>query len=175
MKEVLLTQPVLHVDETGFYYEGRRNWLHTICTDKYSFYATHTKRGSVAMHDMGVLPNYKGRLVHDFWKPYNEFGCRHSLCNVHHLRGLTFCHQIEQSSWAGHARQLLPDLHQKVAAATGAGQATSLGEDQQQYRDKKYDGLMQAGLLLHPVAKKPPGKRGVVKKNQDPKHVGTVY
>lgn len=166
LKEVLLTQPVLHVDETGFYYEGRRNWLHTICTDKYSLYATHARRGSEAMHEMGVLPNYQGRLVHDFWKPYNEFDCSHSLCNVHHLRDLTFCHQIEHSSWAGHAKQLLLDLHENVMVAKNDAQAISLSKSQQQYWDEKYDDLMEAGLQMHPVAKKPPGKRGVVKKSK---------
>ena len=165
LKTVLLTQPVLHCDETGFYFEGQRNWLHTICTDNHTLYAPHIKRGSEAMHDTGVLPFYQGRLMHDFWKPYHEFDCDHSLCNVHHLRDLTFCHEIEKSKWAGEAKQLLFDLHKKVIIAKQAG-ATSLSKWQLNYWNKKYDDLMEAGLRRHPPPKKQKGKRGVIKKSK---------
>jgi transposase len=165
LKTVLLSQPVLHADETGFHFEGRRNWLHTISTDKHSFYAPHIRRGTAAMHDMSVLPEYKGVLVHDFWKSYNEFECSHALCNVHHLRDLTFCHEIEKSSWAGHAKQMLLNLHAKVMIAKDAG-ATSLSRGQLHYWRKKYDDLMNEGLSMHPVPKKQKGKRGVTKKSK---------
>jgi transposase len=155
----------LHADETGFYFEGNRNWLHTISTDKHSFYAPHTKRGIQAMSDMGVLPIYTGTLMHDFWKSYNEFGCSHALCNVHHLRDLTFCHEIEKSDWAGHAKQILLDLHAKVITAKDAG-ALSLSKGQLNYWSKKYDNLMNDGLRMHPVPKKQKGKRGVAKKSK---------
>jgi transposase len=166
LKAILLKQPVLHADETGFYFEGQRNWLHTICTDKYTFYAPHIKRGTEAMHDIGVLPFYEGRLMHDFWKPYNEFGCDHSLCNVHHLRDLTFCNEIEKSSWAGDAKQLLSDLHEKVMIAKIDVRATSLSKGQLKYWSKKYDDLMKVGLRMHPIPKKQKGKRGVAKKSK---------
>lgn len=165
LKATLLTQPVLHADETGFYFEGRRNWLHTISTEKHSFYAPHIKRGTEAMYDMSVLPVYEGILMHDFWKSYNEFGCGHALCNVHHLRDLTFCHEIEKSSWAGQAKQLLVDLHAKVMMAKDTG-ATSLSKGQLHYWRKKYDDLMSEGLRIHPVPKKQKGKRGVTQKSK---------
>lgn len=165
LKATLLTQPVLHADETGFYFEGKRNWLHTISTDKHSFYAPHIKRGTEAMNDMDVLPLYSGTLMHDFWKSYNEFGCNHALCNVHHLRDLTFCNEIEKSSWAGNAKQLLLDLHAKVMTAKDSG-ATALSKGQLQYWSKKYDTLMNEGLHKHPVPKKEKGKRGVAKRSK---------
>jgi len=29
--------------------------------------------------------------VHDGWKPYRRYAaCQHALCNIHHLRELTF-------------------------------------------------------------------------------------
>lgn len=166
LKATLLTQPLLHCDETGFYFEGQRNWLHTICTDNHTLYAPHVKRGTEAMYDMGVLPFYKGRLMHDFWKPYNEFECDHSLCNVHHLRDLTFCHEIEKSSWAGNTKQLLSDLHEKVMIAKKDVRATSLSKGQLKYWSRKYDDLMQEGLRMHPIPQKLKGKRGVVKKSK---------
>lgn len=165
LKATLLGEPVLHADETGFYFEGQRNWLHTLGTEKHSFYAPHARRGTEAMQDISVLPAYKGILVHDFWKSYHEFACDHALCNVHHLRDLTFCHEIEKSNWAAKAKQLLLDLHAKVGIAKEAGLA-SLSKGQWQYWSKKYDELMGEGLRLHPVAGKQKGKRGVVKKTK---------
>lgn len=167
LKAVLLTQPILHVDETGFYFNGQRNWLHTISTDKYSFYAVHTKRGTDAMNEINILPAYKGRLIHDFWKSYYEFGCDHSLCNSHHLRDLNFCHEQEKSIWALNARQLLLGLHEKVEIAKHTdANATSLTKSQLQYWYKKYDDLMTEGLRLHPLPEKQKGKRGAVKKSK---------
>lgn len=165
LKMILQRQPVLHADETGFYFEDNRNWLHTISTDQHSLYVPHHKRGTEAMHDINVLPGYEGILVHDFWKSYNEFNCSHALCNVHHLRDLTFCHEIEKSSWAGQVKQMLLDLHAKVIPAKQAG-ATSLSKGQIYYWSKKYDDLMNEGLRMHPVPKKQKGKRGTVKKSK---------
>ena len=167
LKSVLLKQPVLHADETGFYFNGQRNWLHTISTDKYSFYAVHTKRGTAALNDINILPAYKGRLVHDFWKSYYEFECDHSLCNSHHLRDLTFCHEQEKSTWAANARQLLLDLYEKVEIAKHTdANVTSLSKGQLKYWYKKYDDLMTEGLRLHPLPEKQKGKRGAVKKSK---------
>jgi transposase len=165
LKATLLKQPVLHADETGFYFEGKRNWLHTISTEKHSFYAPHTRRGADAMSDMNILPCYEGVLVHDCWKSYADFKCIHSLCNVHHLRDLTFCHDVEKSSWAGLAKQMLFDLHAKVMIAKDAG-ASALSIGQLQYWSRKYDDLVSEGMRLHPVAGKQKGKRGVVKKSK---------
>ncbi len=165
LKEILLQQPVLHADETGFYYNGNRNWLHTLCTENHSFYMPHTKRGTEAMKDMGILPKYTGILVHDFWKSYNEFSCAHALCNIHHLRDLTFCHEVEKSNWAAQVKQFLLKQHQKVIDAKNAG-AESFTKGQLKYIHRKFDALMKEGKRLYPPPKKKQGQRGVVKKSK---------
>lgn len=165
LKKTLQRQPVLHVDETGFYFEGRRNWLHTVSTDKHSLYVPHHKRGIEAMNEIAILPQYEGILVHDCWKPYYGFDCIHALCNVHHLRDLTFCHEIEKSNWAGQVKEMLVDLHAKVTQARQAGQ-TDLSKGQFYYWSSKYDNLMDKGKPMHPVPKKQKGKRGAVRKSK---------
>jgi transposase len=55
LKTILLRQPVLHADETGYYYNGQRNWLHTLCNEKFTLYMPHAKRGKQAMDEMGSI------------------------------------------------------------------------------------------------------------------------
>ncbi len=165
LKSILSLQPLLHVDETGFNYEGVRNWLHVLCTKTHSLYAIHAKRGLEAMDEIGVLPIFKGDLMHDFWKPYNAYDCNHKLCNVHHLRDLTFCEEVEKSKTAGKLKQMLLVLYKKVEEAKDVGNK-SLTKAQINYWSKKYDILVKEGLLNHPIAEKKRVKQGVVKKTK---------
>jgi transposase len=64
LKEVLRHQAVLYGDETGYYYKGTRNWLHTLATENHTFYMAHPTRGREAMDAMGILGSYEGTLVH---------------------------------------------------------------------------------------------------------------
>jgi hypothetical protein len=48
---------------------------------------------------------------------------------------LNLCQEIEKSSWAGHAKHLLADLHAKVMIAKDAGEA-NLSKRQLQYGAK---------------------------------------
>jgi transposase len=85
---------VLHSDETGVRRSGRLAWAHMArgaSTPRLTHDAIHAKRGAEATDAMGMLPSYHGVSVHDGWKPsQTSTTCRHALCNVHHLRELTF-------------------------------------------------------------------------------------
>lgn len=91
LKAALQRVPVLHSDETGVRRGGRLAWAHVASTAQLTHYAIHGKRGNEATDAVGILPCYTGVSVHDGWKPYQAHTtCRHALCNVHHLRELTF-------------------------------------------------------------------------------------
>lgn len=79
----LLRAPVVHVDETGFFVAGRRQWLHTVSTPTLTYYTPHAKRGCGAHDAIGVLPAYTGTAVHDCYDSYFTYPCRHALCVVH--------------------------------------------------------------------------------------------
>ena len=165
LRKKLLQQPVLHADETGYYYQGQRNWLHTLCTEKHTLYMPHAKRGKLAMDAMGVLPYYKGTLVHDFWKAYNDYACNHALCNIHHLRNLTFCEEVLNCSWAAKAKQFFLHLLEKVKSAKESG-SDCLTRGQLQSISKKYNELIAEGQQLYPPPKKIKGRRGATKKSK---------
>jgi transposase len=165
LKEKLLHQPVLHADETGYYYNGDRNWLHTLCTENHTLYMPHKVRGKLGIDAMGILPDFKGTLIHDFWKPYNKYSCNHALCNVHHLRELTFCEEVLNCTWAGKMKQFLLKHLQKVNSIKAAG-ARCFTKGQLQYVHKKYDELITEGKQLYPPPEKVVGKRGPTKKSK---------
>ena len=88
IKQELLKGHVLHADETGMQVNGKREWLHTASSDRLTYYAHHKKRGTEAIDDMDIIPQYNGVLVHDCWSSYFGYTCTHALCNAHLIRDL---------------------------------------------------------------------------------------
>lgn len=99
-KRCLPQEKALHADETGINVNGKRRWLHNASSEKWTLFYPHEKRGKIAMDEMGVLPNFKGTLIHDHWKPYYSYACAHALCNAHHLRELTHAAEQDGQQWA---------------------------------------------------------------------------
>ena len=89
IKQELKKSSLAHADETSINLNGTKFWLHNISNEKWTWFATHQKRGSEAMDDIAIIPSFSGILCHDHWKPYYSYRCTHSLCNAHHLRELT--------------------------------------------------------------------------------------
>ena len=90
VRDGLRREPVLDLDETGFFIRGRRQWLHTVSTPTLTHYTAHEKPGRGAHEATGILPDYKGTLVHDSYDSYLTYPSRHALCGVHLWRELTF-------------------------------------------------------------------------------------
>jgi len=67
----------------------------------------NSKRGCLAMNDMGILPHFEGILCHDHWQPYFIYQCSHALCNAHHLRELQRIIEEDCHQWAIKMRELL--------------------------------------------------------------------
>ena len=104
--ERLSNAQVLHADETGMRVCGKTVWLHSLSTAEYTLYHIDPKRGYDAIERMGILKNYSGWLVHDFWPAYFKLLCDHAMCNQHIVRELTFFEEQNQS-WASKMKALL--------------------------------------------------------------------
>lgn len=122
-KEHLLAAPVNHADETGINIGGDRLWLHALSNDKWTLLYPHKKRGKEAMDEMGVLPEYRGILCHDHWKPYYRYECNHALCNAHNLRELERIWEQDGEQWAKKMQKLLLDINEEVKGALGETRA----------------------------------------------------
>ena len=120
-KKCLAQSVVIHADETSINVDGQRLWLHNASNSEWTLFHPHPKRGSDAMNAIGVLPAFRGTLVHDHWKPYYLYEhCTHALCNAHHLRELTFAFEEDGQRWADDLRTLLLAINTAVKTAGGS-------------------------------------------------------
>jgi len=123
IKAALSRAQVLHQDETGLYVAGQRHWMHVSATEQLTHYAVHPKRGKAALDAIGIMVDFGGVSVHDGWGSYWQFRCQHALCNVHHLRDLTFLEEERLQAWAGEMKDLLLASRAAVAQARALGRS----------------------------------------------------
>ena len=149
---------VAHFDETGFRVEGERGWLHVASTQHATYYQAHPKRGSEAMDAIDILPQFEGRAIHDFWKSYYTYGCKHGLCNAHHIRELVFVHeQYEKQTWAEQMIECLIDI--KIETDQAREISTSLLPEKITEFEQCYQTILDKGYVENPLPEIPPGTK----------------
>jgi transposase len=114
IKQALRTSTsTVHVDETGINIAGKRSWLHGASDLRWTYFFPHKRRGKEAMDDADILAHFQGILCHDHWKPYYQYtGCKHALCNAHHLRELERAWEQDGMQWAKAMQTLLKKINQ---------------------------------------------------------------
>ena len=152
---------VVHADETGIRIEKALHWLHTAVTRTLSWIGVHKKRGEIAIVALGVLPNFRGTLIHDGWKSYRKITCIHSLCNAHHLRELDALAKDHHQPWAAKMGELLREADHAVNVSP---ESKLTPEEIADYR-RRYGKILEQGDLAHPLVASS-GKRGKTKQSQ---------
>lgn len=163
-KEHLHKCDVVHADETGISIEGKRKWLHVTCTEGLTHYAVDDKRGKEATDRIGILSHFHGRAIHDGWKPYFRYPCRHGLCNAHHLRELVFFEEEEKAPWAKPLVDLLLSAKESVEVAKSEGKDRLDPEPLQKIENRYREILQGARADIPPPLRT--GKRGRIKKTK---------
>lgn len=163
IETAILESEVVHFDETGMRVNGKLWWLHVACTSGLTYYFVHQKRGSEAMDEMGILPEFEGKAIHDGWKSYPGYDdCEHYLCNAHHLRELQLMVERYNQPWAFQMSLLLVTILRQVQTAQADGH-TSLTQEQLQAFEARYQTLLEQGFAANPPLAPPPDapkKRG---------------
>ena len=160
IKAALRRAQVLHQDETGLYVAGQRHWMHVSATEQLTHYAVHPKRGKEALDAIGILADFHGVSVHDGWRSYWQFLCQHALCNVHHLRDLTFLYEEQLQAWAGEMKEVLLDIKAAVEQARAEGHSSLHPLEVADWK-ARYRALLAEGYQANPPDPPPEiGRRG---------------
>jgi transposase len=141
VRQLLLSAPVKHLDETGFRIVKRLRWLHIAATAALTFYRIGSSRGD-------MLSGVSGIVVHDHWKSYDTIpGVEHALCNAHHLRELQALVEIEHEDWARQMQVLLRRANHTEHLARD--KATAPDQRLIDLISRRYDTIVAKGLAFH--------------------------
>lgn len=165
LKAHLLATDVLHFDESGVRCEKKLHWVHVASSQEATFYMIHPKRGQEAMDAANILSQFDGVAVHDHWFPYFSFQqLKHSLCNAHHLRELTFIHEQKKEEWAKEMHDLLSHANREVHRYFVEGK---LPDEVLLQIEQDYQRILEAGFIYHrTLPPLPQGKRGRKKQRE---------
>jgi transposase len=153
------TDEAVHCDESGLRVEAKLFWVHVASTEQVTLLDVHRKRGRQALDEIGILPQRKGRVVHDGYSSYRQYpDVQHALCNAHHLRELVFAEEQDAQDWAGQLIDLLIEIKGATEEAKQQGQ-TALTSPQQVDFEARYDHLVVQGLEANPAPPDPPTPR----------------
>jgi len=172
VKEHLIeTDEPVHCDETGLRVEGKLYWTHVASTEQATYLEVHPKRGRQALDEIGILPQRKGKVVHDGYKSYIQYpGADHILCNAHHLRELVFVDEQYEQAWAGKMIELLVEIKDAVQEAKKQNQ-TALTDQRQVDFEARYEQLIAQGLQANPPPPEPLVKKRGRKKQSKAKNL----
>jgi len=149
LKAALVKAPVLNQDETGLRVGVAGWWVHVCSTDRLTHDAAHPSRGRVALDAIGIAPKFRGTSVHDGLLSYQSYSFTQALCNVHHLRELTFVEEELKQAWARTMKDLLLEMKAEVEHAKAAGQHDLDGQILACFL-RRYDELLTEGDLANP-------------------------
>jgi len=167
IREQVSAAEVAGFDETGMRATGSLHWVHTVSTHWLTWYFAHEKRGREAMDAAGVLPDFKGRAVHNFWSPYLQYHCGHAFCNAHLLRELVFLWEEGAQAQAKDMIDHLRTIKTAVDTARQVGQ-TALPGDILNCFHVRYLRIVDAGYAQNPAPEPPNGikRRGRLKQSK---------
>lgn len=154
LKATLVKARVLHQDETGMRVGTSGWWVHVCATEYLTHYGAHPKRGREGMDAIGIAPLFEGISVHDGLPSYQGYRFTEALCNVHHLRDLTFIEEELKQDWAREMKALLLDMKEAVEQARARGQP-ELETGALAALLTRYEQVIQVGYQINPLVMKP--------------------
>ncbi|MGP3957859.1 IS66 family transposase [Nonomuraea sp. 3N208] len=124
IRALLTLGHVLHADETTTRIGSGRRWLHVACTERLTLLGLGS-RSREGANALGVLPEFRGVVVHDSLALYDGYpDARHQLCGAHLIRELTAAAEDHPDErWPLQVRWALAELNKQAKKATEQGLA----------------------------------------------------
>jgi transposase len=162
-KQQLLATKSMHVDETSLRVDKKNHWIHVYSSGDITLKFLHQKRGTEAIDEIGIIPRYKGEIIHDCWASYLSYDhLEHGLCGGHLLRELTFIIDSNKYRWAKKMKRLL----QKACNMVSSCKDKCLTADEYLKLVRIYRKIIAAGEKELPVIlEKTTQRRGKVAKS----------
>jgi transposase len=159
----LLAQSTLHADETSLRVNKKNWWIHVYAAGAITLKFLHPKRGMEAVEDIGILPNYKGIVIHDCWASYLAYKhCGHGLCGSHLLRELAFVCESNGYRWAANMKRLL----QETCGRVSESKRKRLSPKAYAALQKRYRNILTRGAREMPaVPMRKAGQKGRIAKS----------
>jgi hypothetical protein len=171
LKAAIRDSAVIGADETGLRVAGSGAYIHIARTEELTHYAYDERRGRGAMDEIGILPQFKGILIRDCWASDQWYEqCRHSLCNAHLLRELTFIEEVDstQKVWTSALSKLLVQIKDAAVQARSFGEP-QLGHKQQESWLERYQQLIRKAEKINPLSASSKDAADAPKKQRDQK------
>lgn len=148
----LLKMPVIHVDETSIRINKQKYWIHVYSFGNISLQFIHKARGCEAVNDIGIIPRFKGIIVHDCWATYFSYkNVGHALCGSHILRELRYVMDCDpgNAGWVLMMKELLQEAGEVVASRSNTTKV--LAGSEYEMLEKKYREILDGALDELPV------------------------
>jgi len=112
IKKILQESKLMHADETGLYCKGKLHYAYVFSNNNLSYFDINKSRSKKALDEIGILTNYRGELVTDFYAMYRMFpNLTNYFCNAHLLRELTFIYEMDNKYWSKSLIDILVKLN----------------------------------------------------------------
>ena len=150
LKQRLRTSALLHVDETFDQVGTDRLWFHVATNELYTFLVASLTRGRSAPDEAGVLPDFRGTMVHDRLAMYFAYDqATHAICLAHITRELAAVGIGWDQGWANDMAGLLSEMNTAAHAARDKGKRRLPRRVLAAFL-ARYDELATAGLAANP-------------------------
>jgi len=161
IRQIVISQPLLHFDETGTRVDKKTFWFHNASNDLFTYLTVEEKRGKIGMDSCGVLPFFKGIAVHDCWRSYWSYTLsEHAVCCAHLLRELTgISENHPEQAWSEKMKKLLLNM-KKIRDKAINSNKENLSYYYMHNFDIKFESIIIEARERNPIAKKHAGKRG---------------
>jgi hypothetical protein len=169
IRALLVLGHLLHADETTTRIGAKRRWLHVACTEKLTFLGL-APRSRAGADSLGVLPGFRGTVVHDSLSLYNGYDqAQHQICGAHLIRELTAAEADHpREKWHQQIRWALAGLNRQAQRAHQAG----ISPETVAFSLKHYHQGVAVGLWLHPrhEGRKQTSTRNLLERLRDKAH-----
>ena len=166
IKEAVIHEPLVHVDETGLRVDKKTHWAHTASTADLTCIEVQQGRGKADIEKFGILPAFRGTAIHDCLASYFSFkAIRHGLCNAHLLRELVAVLENAKQAWAQELIDLLLTMKGVKERFIEKGRAKPTRYYLKKFR-LAYDQILAAALALNPVPERAKAQKGRLKRGK---------